>query len=544
MAARKLSINRSHDKLWQKAVEYAHQSNWEKATQLYSKLIKLYPSNTDLLLQAALSVAQLGDLNAAFNIMKTLYDLNPKDPNILSNFAVICSRLNLIDQAEQLLELALIIAPENIDYILNLSPVLNLKNKHLEAIALIKKAIQIEPIFPKSYVLLGTTFSKLGINSAAMEAYLTALSFEPNNLEARFNIAIIQSLEGNTKYSISEFEKILKTIEKNYLNSLPIQVVKFLLSFEYMKTQRLIEAFDYYEYGFDKNVQSSGRYPRRHFSKPLWNGEFTQGIKVLIWGEQGIGDQIMFMACMKSLVQSNINFIVECEPRLVSIFSRSFPHFKVRPPCVNNDILLTSVNDDYDYHLPMGSLMKIVVNKMEDFDKLGPYLKIDSTLAIKYENILSESSNKKRIGICWRSGNLNAERNIHYTNLIDWKIIFEVPNCEFINLQYGDCESELLEAEECCNLKIIKFTDLDLKNDFESTMALISRLDLVITVGTAVSQQAASIGIPVVLMMQRDWSNFGTDHYPFYENVACLFPPKGGIVAECLGEAAKILRAI
>jgi hypothetical protein len=69
-------------------------------------------------------------------------------------------------------------------------------------------------------------------------------------------------------------------------------------------------------------------------------------------------------------------------------------------------------------------------------------------------------------------------------------------------------------------------------------------LDLVISVGTAVSQQAASIGIPVVLMMQRDWTNFGTDYYPFYENVVCLFPPKGGIVAECLGDAAKILRAI
>ena len=102
-------------------------------------------------------------------------------------------------------------------------------------------------------------------------------------------------------YSISEFEKILKTIGKNHLNSLPIEVVKFLLSFEYMKTQRLIEAFDYYDYGFDKNIQSSGRFPRRHFSKPLWNGDLTPGARILIWGEQGIGDQIMFMSCLKEI---------------------------------------------------------------------------------------------------------------------------------------------------------------------------------------------------------------------------------------------------
>jgi ADP-heptose:LPS heptosyltransferase len=247
---------------------------------------------------------------------------------------------------------------------------------------------------------------------------------------------------------------------------------------------------------------------------------------------------------MKGIMQSNLNFIVECEPRLISIFSRAFPDFKIRPPCVNDDILLSSASDDYDYHLPMGSLMKHTISKLEDFEKLGPYLKVDPTLVFEFENRLSKISNKKRIGICWKSGNLNAERNIHYTNLIDWKIIFETPECEFINLQYGDCEAEIIEAEDFFNLKIVRFADLDLKNDFESTLALISRLDLVITVGTAVSQQAAAIGIPVVLMMQRDWSNFGTDYYPFYENVVSLFPPKGGIVAECLVDAEKILKAI
>jgi Flp pilus assembly protein TadD len=540
----KLKNNHNDDKIWLRAANYANKCNWEKAVGLYDGLIKKYPKNTDLLSQAALSYSQFGDQNTAFNIMISLYELKPKDPDVLSNFAVICSKLTLIDHAEQLLKSALEIVPTNIDYILNLSLILNLKNDHLEAIELIKKAIKLDPKYPKSYVLLGTTFSKLGNNKAAMESYLTALTFEPNNLEARFNIATLHSLEENTEFAISEFETILKVSEKNHLNSLPVQSVKYLLSFEYMKSQKFQEACNYYEYGFDKNIQSSGRFPRRHFSKPLWNGDLTPGIRILIWGEQGVGDQIMFMSCMKGIVQSNLKFIVECEPRLISIFSRAFPDFKIRPALVNDDILLSSVSEDYDYHLPMGTLMKHTISKIEDFYNLGPYLKADSTLAIEFENRLSKISNKKRVGISWKSGNLNAERNIHYTNLIDWKVIFETPECEFINLQYGDCEAEIIEVENFFNLKIVRFEDLDLKNDFESTLALISRLDLVITVGTAVSQQAAAIGSPVVLMMQRDWSNFGTDYYPFYENVVTLFPPNGGTVAECLGDAAKILKAI
>ena len=146
-----------------------------------------------------------------------------------------------------------------------------------------------------------------------------------------------------------------------------------------------------------------------------------------------------------------------------------------------------------------------------------------------------------KIGICWRSGYLNPERNFEYTKLTDWGPIFSIENVDFINLQYSECEQELREAESLFDVKIVRWPELDLKNDFDSTGALIANLDLVVTVGTAVNPLAASIGTPVYLMSGQGWPNLGTNYYPWFSSVTCFFPTVNGDVSSCiLGVAAAI----
>ena len=145
------------------------------------------------------------------------------------------------------------------------------------------------------------------------------------------------------------------------------------------------------------------------------------------------------------------------------------------------------------------------------------------------------------VGICWRSGYLNPERNVEYTKLTEWAGILTLSDIQFINLQYDECEEELVEAEALFDIKIMRWPELDLKNDFESTMALMSNLDLVVTVGTAVSPMAASIGIPVYLMAGKGWPNLGTDYYPWFKNVNCFFPKLNGDVGSCIPDVAKAL---
>ena len=154
----------------------------------------------------------------------------------------------------------------------------------------------------------------------------------------------------------------------------------------------------------------------------------------------------------------------------------------------------------------------------------------------------ANKENKIKIGISWRSGKLNPERSRHYTLLIDWKPIFEIVNAEFYNLQYGDCEDEILEVEKLYGIEIIRFKELDLKNDLDSTLGLIANLDLVITVNTAVRSLAASIGKPVFLMGLIDYENFGTKYYPFHPTINFISPSNNDRLSVCLPDVAKSVK--
>jgi hypothetical protein len=140
-----------------------------------------------------------------------------------------------------------------------------------------------------------------------------------------------------------------------------------------------------------------------------------------------------------------------------------------------------------------------------------------------------------KIGICWRSGLLTNEREINYIPLSQWQTIFSIPNAIFINLQYGECEEELVEAEDIFNKKIHRWSFIDLKNDLENTFMLINQLDLVITADTAVSPMAFSIGKPALTFMPvLGWTNLGEELFPWSSSMIPFVPKKNAPLKDVL----------
>ena len=88
------------------------------------------------------------------------------------------------------------------------------------------------------------------------------------------------------------------------------------------------------------------------------------------------------------------------------------------------------------------------------------------------------------MGIAWRSSKRSQERNFTYTGLSEWGPVLGVPGVVFVNLQYDDCEEELVEARERFGVEIHVPEGLDQFNDIEGVAALMSGLDLVLTVDT------------------------------------------------------------
>jgi ADP-heptose:LPS heptosyltransferase len=162
-----------------------------------------------------------------------------------------------------------------------------------------------------------------------------------------------------------------------------------------------------------------------------------------------------------------------------------------------------------------------------------------------FKNRLSGFSGKKLVGICWRSGLFSIARNSNYTALLDWKDLLSQQDFQFVNLQYGDCENELLEIEAALGIQILRWTDLDLKNDLENVLGLIKNLDAVVTVGTAVSSLAGSCNVQTYLLAKPGWMMLGqTERYPWYACVTPLLAEKNKHLAEKIKLIPNLIRQL
>lgn len=465
-------------------------SQYEEACEYFSILERLDASNVLHLTNLAFTLDKLGQFNLALQALNRAKQVNSNEVCIYLNETVTLCNLKLYEKARD------------------------------SALA----ALKIEPYSAISFNNLGAVFQKLGDNASAEVAFSAASEIDPTYLDPIINLAGLYVAHQDYEKARLEFERILTNFPN--LDSSTVNLIKVKLAYEYLRIGDLSNGWQCFELAFDKDIPfENSRNPKRTFLRPKWNGESLINKTILVWGEQGLGDEIAFATCLNDLLNTGAKVIVECDPRLVECFSRSFPLAKVRSTSYNNDHTLLATYDDFDYHIPLGSLMYHFRKKIDDFKLSQPYLLVSKSKALIYEDRLNKiEKNKFRIGISWRSGILQAERNNNYTSILDWESIFKLHNIELINLQYGECELELLQAENKFNKKVIRWADLDLKNDIDATLALISRLDYVISIGNAVALMAAAVGVPTLLACQSDqWDQFGTNYYPLFPTVK-LFP--------------------
>ena len=267
------------------------------------------------------------------------------------------------------------------------------------------------------------------------------------------------------------------------------------------------------------------------------------GRRLLVWREQGLGDEIMFYSMLPELLGINGQVILECEPRLVSLMARSFPAFQVRSELYRAVYPNDSPYDDYDLHIPVGSLAAIYRKLIEDFDRSAPYMVADPIKKADYGQRMAEvAAGKKLVGLCWRSGVVSPTRGNSYTLLSDWDALFKDPDVCVVNLQYGKCEDELLAVEKEYGTQILRWDDTNLQIDLEAVAAIMANLDVVCTVGTAVAQIGGAIGIPTLLCANiYNWTSFGTQRYPFFPDIHLIIEPGQGDMQLAAKQATHIV---
>ncbi|MDB4203223.1 tetratricopeptide repeat protein [bacterium] len=350
-----------------------------------------------------------------------------------------------------------------------------------EAIKAYKKSLSLKSDYAEAYGLMGIAFADQGKPEEAIEAYTKSLSLDPDNAEAYRNMGIALKDQGKLEEAIEAYNKAL-AIKPDYAEA------HMNLSFLLLNTNRLPDGFTEYEWRWKTKKELKSK---RYFSQPLWNGKTSlKGKRILLWSEQGVGDTINWSYCLPFIASEAEHCILECQEKLVPLLTRSFPNVEVK--CENRS--LDSERDDFDLHLPMGSLFRHCITKLPLDFKVDAYLVPDPGRVNFWIKRLHSIGKGPYVGISWKSANMNPSRISNYASISDLLPILTLPNITLINLQYTDFEDDLAKIQKNFGVKVHNFDDLDHYNNLDEVAALSLALDVVVSVQSAVPIITAGVG--------------------------------------------------
>lgn len=339
---------------------------------------------------------------------------------------------------------------------------------------LLKQAALIVPKRDQVWNNLGMCCMKMGMIAEARQHFNKALQLDKNNHAAMNNLALIEVNECNPEKALEWVNKSLKINPDQW-------DVKETSGYANLMLGNWEAGWDGFEAMVGNTKQRTAE-PRKPV--PYWDGSDVQ--KLLIRGEQGIGDELAFASMLKS-VKSDV--VLECDRRLVGLFKRSFPHVEVHGTRFDK-----SVNWDSDYQswCLSGSLGWHYRTKDEQFDG-KPYLIADPQRKLQWKALLDSLGNKPKIGIAWTGGlkdTFAARRSLDLEQLLP--ILQQ--DATFISLQYKDPSQEIAEFTGKHGITIHHWARCTEASDYDETAALVDELDLIISVTTAVTDLAGGLG--------------------------------------------------
>jgi len=419
-------------------------------------IINKYDNNENILLEIANSYNSICKYELAIEYYNICLTINNRNIECLLNKSYSLIHLKKYDEALLIANEALKINPDSAEINLNLGVIFSFLNNYNNSLFYINKSINLNHKIPESYIAKAELLNINGNYTEAIQYLNIALELDNNNVQAHYNKAI--SLLCLKKYKNAWKEYRWRWFLSNMLNT-----------------------------GINTN-------------KPLWNGDYRCK-KLLIWSEQGIGEQILFSSILQILDFHNFhnNCIISINKKLLVIYERSFPRLRFIERKINYEF-------DFDEHISMIDFFSYHINTKDDaskiFNKKYLYDDIDitSTLVEKYKlkkNII--------IGLTWRS----FSNDYGHEKSIDLSYFYELNNLDsltWLNIQYSnDYNHDKIIKQDIANNNF-KFLNNDVNeiNDLNKLTSLISICDIVITCSNSTAHLSGAMGKETILLIPNN----------------------------------------
>ena len=326
----------------------------------------------------------------------------------------------------------------------NLGEALSFAGRLDESIKTLEAAIALEPGHPVFHLNLGTTLRLAGDIDRAIASFNQAIRLKPGFHQAHYNLAIALLLIGDYPRGWDEFEWRLQPPERD-------------------RTTRIFHRF------------------------PAWRGESLDGRTIFVHLEQGFGDAFQFARFIPLVAARGGRVLLECRPEIRGLLERL--------EGVDSIVEPSAQLPAFDVQIPLLSLPRVLGITLDNLPRAVPYLSAPPDRACEWMNKLPACNQGLRIGIAWSGSPTNTRNHLRSCPPEFLRPLAEVPGVILINLQKGAAPPEGVVDPPA---PLADWTD---------TAALMTHLDLVITVDTGIAHLAGALGRPVWTMLSTaaDW---------------------------------------
>ena len=389
---------------------------------------------------------------------------------------------------------AIALDPDNTDAHSNLGYLLfGQMESYAEGAALVDRAIALGAQSAKARLNWAMVLQLRGEVDRALEVYDELLDRDPDFAQARLNRGLILLARGDFERGWTEYEARKETP------------------------------------GF----------PQAAVAAPEWDGSDLSGKRIAIYPEQGLGDEIMFASCVPDVLYRARSATLVCHPKLERLYRRSFPAATVLAQ--RDGIKLPA---EVDWSARIGSLPRFLRSDLARFPAHDGYLRADPERVRYWRERLAALPGKRKVGIAWRGGLPSTRRNLRSIPLAEWDAVLGVPDVDFVSLQHTDCADEIAAAEESMNARVHHWPEA--LADYDETAALVSALDLVVSVQTAMVHLCGALGVPAWALIPEtpEW-RYGEsgESMPWYPSVRLVRKAAGEAWPAVIARVAQRLAA-
>lgn len=498
----------------------------ELALASYDRAISCRPDYAEAFSNRALVLRDCGRLEDALASCNEAIAIRPDYADAYFHRGIVLRELNFSEAATASFNEALRLDPSHARAYCERGNSLYRQGRAEEALSDYERAVTLKSDYAEAYSNRGNALKSLGLFEQALSSFGAAISISANSVST---LASAYCNRGNVFHDLLRDDEALADYEKSIELNPQYAEAHWNKALTLLRAGCFVPGWALYEWRM-KRKRARAIYST--YGEMPWRGlECVRGKRLLVYGEQGLGDVIQFSRYLPRVAALGAKVLFSVRPALVPLLETLSGEVSV----LRSDIPMP----EFDAHCPLMSLPFVFGTNSETIPREVPYLRSDPAKAAAWERRLGPRE-RLRVGLAW-SGSASHENDRHRSIPLDRLSSLAALPFEFHSLQNeyraGDFPAPGVHA-------FVRRHD-DVLKDFSDTAALVEAMDLVISVDTSVAHLAGALGKTVWILLPYSpdfrWM-LAREDSPWYPSARLFRQPSVGDWASVVSRVCEALR--